>query len=213
MTTQNEDSSDDIVALIQLCGLSGYKAADPSNERRNQNVVSEEELATHELIRECQLPGYNVDRLATRATAPVDAITDGKSAIASAAGQPAVPVATLSKRQFLVLEVARGGESALSALEAKMGVGISVHRAGKQSWVSEPTEGGGTRRAFSFMAGQVLGFADLLGDLGSPSLKLSVTGIELTKYKASGPGVRDGEPPQWPDSLNKALRSALGKLQ
>ncbi len=79
--------------------------------------------------------------------------------------------------------------------------------------LSEPIEGGGTRRAFSFMAGQVLGFADLLGDLGSPSLKLSVTGIELTKYKASGPGVRDGEPPQWPDSLNKALRSALGKLQ
>lgn len=210
MSAQDRDSCDDVLALVRQAGLPGYKAAKPHGQQVARSVARGAELATHELIRACQLPGYNPDRLAVR-IAPVG------TPEAAACGAPS-PVSSpspsgkprLSSRQFAVLSISASGSEALTELEAKMGTSFAVDRRGTSVWVAEASHGGSSR-AFSFMGSQLPTFADLLGDLGTPSLKLSIERIDLSAFKASGEGVRDGEPPQWPDSLTKALRTGLGR--
>lgn len=207
---QDRDSCEYVLALVRAAGLPGYKATQPGEQQSTRLVAQGEELATHELIRACQLPGYDPDRLAIR-TSPVTtpkAAACGASSTVSSRSPSVNP--RLSSRQFAVLSISVSGGEALTELEAKMGTSFAVDRRGTSVWVAEVSHGG-SRRAFSFMGSQLPTFADLLGDLGTPSLKLSIERIDLSAFKASGEGVRDGEPPQWPDSLTKALRTGLGR--
>lgn len=211
MTKATSDSADDIIALVQLCGLPGYKSGTPAPHPAPVRKVDNDEQAIRRLIRETGLAGYDPDKLAASSIEPIAPEPSTPPAGSLNATEAIQPSPNVSKQQFLVLDVAPGGESALAALESKIGMSVAVERHGKPSWVAASNESGGSRRAFSFMAGQVLGFADLLGELGTSALRLSVTGVELSQFKAVGAGVRDGHPPQWPDSLNKPLRAALGK--
>ena len=125
------------------------------------------------------------------------------------------PAPRLSRQQFLVLEVSPGGEPALTALETKMGTPFAADYRGQPYWSGSATPDGGSRRAFSFLQSQLTGIADLLGELGSSELRLSVRAIEFADFTQAEPAAGwssiDRGPPQLPQSLPAALRAALGR--
>jgi hypothetical protein len=221
-TTGERDSADEVLSLVRAAGLPGYKSAERQSNQSAAPDTSDDDRQIHALVRASGLPGYDPDKLAApQQTAPDRiAATQRASAAATArlTGASTSPTARLSSRQFAVLEIAPGGESALAALETKMGMPFAASYQGQPFWSSAPTPAGGTRRAFTFMGDQLVSFADLLGELGSSALRLSVSGIEVGSFNRAGPGATgrtgsSGEPPQLPPGLPKALRSALGRVQ
>ena len=103
-------------------------------------------------------------------------------------------------REYLQLHIAPGGEPELAALEGRMGMPLSSgDTAEGRWWFSAATPEGGSIRLFAFASWQRVDFSGLLGQLDSPSLRLSIGPMDLTRFRVEGPGAaargQTGKPP------------------
>lgn len=221
------DNIDETLALLRSVGV-GRFGTTTALETRSPAPQADDGADVLQLIRASGLAGYDQGKVAATAPSSKSSATQAQSAaspgaqplqaMASPPGTaPKPPVARLSRQQFAVLDIAPGGEAALSQLEANMGIPFAADSGGSPYWYGASDESGGGRRAFSVMNAQCtqLKHDGLLGELGTPELRLSLSGIDVKAFKPAGPGATDWHQgrgaPQLPQRLPDALRVALGR--
>jgi len=185
---------DQTMALIYAAGLPGFK---PPPTSGNGGEPMRQQTATAWPV---GLPA------ATPAAA--------KAPLAPPATIAAPPPPRSTGPDFAILHISQGGEKAFAALEKRMGTPFAAERTEGAVWAQATAPDGGTMRAFRIVNDQRVAITDLLGNLGSPSVRLSIGPINAREFKSAGPGASDWEngkgPPQLPQHLPTALRSALG---
>lgn len=197
------------LAAGQQAGLKDFKAAVEPSGRRNESTMA--------LAARLGLPGFaeKSEAVEPKPVAVSPAMRMPRpAAVAAPMQKPATPVAAAApapKHRFLIIDIAAGCTAAFSALESKMGQPFTPH-----AWLQRTNADGSQTRAYVTMDDQAEKLEAMSGDLGSPSVRMSVGPIPRSQFAlhTKGGPVPAGtqaitafvEP-----SVSAALRQALAK--
>ena len=229
--SRGSDDGADVVAMLQAIGIRGFVPA-----RDATGSTDESDLSTADggdvvsLVRRLGLRGFtpapavsSKQLSPTPAIAPVvrSAVSRTTADVRPAAAAPALPTPSrvalvmpaeskLSKGRFLQIAVAPGGEAAMAALEAKLGMSITGAQSQK---LTRTVAGGGEIRAF-LLPGDVDSeskIGDVLGQLGDPALTASMGPIDLSQFAMTGGSGGKPWPPQLRPGVIAGLRRVLAR--
>jgi len=214
------DSAEPVLALVRAVGLPGFKCTEQDSQNRafaapltgrmNDESSADPVLA---LVRAAGIAGFKDAGSSTLVLAKDGSTgTPRSESAASMTATPPQQQTRMSRMEYAIIEIPAGGASALTALEASMGMRFAADANGSAYWSEAPSASGGTSRAFAIFQSEAAALKPLAGALGSTGLRLSVGKIDRSEYRHTGPGAsaaRNPDPPQLPQMFATRLQLAL----
>jgi hypothetical protein len=189
----NAEATDDrkpgaaALAAAQHAGLKDFGAAAEPSRRNESTMALAVRLGLPGFVEKSETPvAQDTPAPKPVAISPPMRKPPLPAAISPAMRKPTTPVAAAApNHRFLTIDIAAGSTAAFSALESKMGQPFTPH-----AWLQRTNADGSQTRAYVTMIDQAEKLEAISGDLGSPSVRMSVGPISRSQFAfhtTSGP--------------------------